>query len=66
MWYQHLYTRVWPGWRDMFTYHLLINHRNNLDTKNFAIFKEFDERRIINNNSTFGEMGRDVLYRIKL
>ena len=61
----NLYKIVWPKWREMFTYHLLINHRSYLDKENFQNIKEFDEENIREVNTTFGEMCREVLDRIK-
>ena len=59
-----LYKTHWAGWRQLATYHLLVNQRHVLDKKNYARIIEFSEKSIMLLNTTYREMAIDVMQRI--
>lgn len=60
----NLFKTYWPGWKELDSIHLLINHRSYLDKE--SPIKDFDETNIMTYNYTYGEMCRVVLSKIKL
>lgn len=55
-----LYKRSWPEWKEQYTVHLLVNHRDYLDSE--SAIQEFNEVNIRTYDRTYGEMARLVLY----
>lgn len=54
-----LYKKNWPGWKDLQTIHLMINHRFYLDET--SRIKEFDEDNIQDYKFTYGAMCLTVM-----
>lgn len=60
----NLYKTYWPGWKDLDSIHLLINHRSYLDKE--SPIKEFNEFNILDYNRTYGFMVRDIMTRMNM